>query len=178
MLQSKSFFLWARCFVVEYREVTGFPAYRVGDDGTLWSKHKGPWRELVGGVDKDGYRRAVLCHDGTRKSLKVHTLVLNEFVGPRPSGREAAHNNGVRTDNRVLNLRWAAHEDNIRDKKAHGTHQAGEAHGCALLSEDQVLQIRALWQRGGKTQREIGSEFGVSNITVSAIVRRRLWKHI
>lgn len=51
----------------------------------------------------------------------VHKLVLEAFVGPRPPGLEACHNNGDGTDNRVSNLRWDTHKANMADQFKHGT---------------------------------------------------------
>lgn len=51
----------------------------------------------------------------------VHKLVLEAFVGPRPAGLEACHNNGDGTDNRLTNLRWDTHKANMADQFEHGT---------------------------------------------------------
>ncbi len=45
----------------------------------------------------------------------AHILVLETFVGPCPDGFECAHRNTVRNDNRLENLRWTTHSDNLRD---------------------------------------------------------------
>lgn len=78
---------------VEYRQVEGFPAYRVGSDGTVWSRYrKGPgawlinkWRELRPTPDRDGYRRVQLsAANGSKITRKVCSLVIVAFRGPRP----------------------------------------------------------------------------------------------
>lgn len=51
----------------------------------------------------------------------VHKLVLEAFVGPRPPGMEACHNNGDGCDNRLSNLRWDTHRANMADQFEHGT---------------------------------------------------------
>lgn len=47
----------------------------------------------------------------------IHKLVLEAFVGERPSGMQACHGNGDKTDNRLVNLRWDTVKANHRDKK-------------------------------------------------------------
>ena len=56
---------------------------------------------------------------------KVHRLVLEAFVGPCPDGMECCHNNGDPADNRVENLRWGTHTENIHDRRRHHTNRNG-----------------------------------------------------
>ncbi len=58
---------------------------------------------------------------GERVRYRLHRLVLTVFQGPCPEGYEGCHLNGDKTDNRVSNLMWKPHLDNIRDKYEHGT---------------------------------------------------------
>ena len=55
----------------------------------------------------------------------IHSLVLEAFVGPRPPGHQAAHNDGNRLNNAVWNLRWATRAENEADKAKHGTRLTG-----------------------------------------------------
>ena len=74
-------------------------------------------------LTKRPYKRVSLVDSkGVRKKHLVHTLVLEAFIGPRPAGHEACHNNGDCSDNRVDNLRWDTPSNNTRDKIKHGTH--------------------------------------------------------
>jgi HNH endonuclease len=59
--------------------------------------------------------------DGTFRDWAVHSLVLETFVGARPDGLEARHLNGDSLDNRLVNLAWGTHSENMLDKQAHGT---------------------------------------------------------
>lgn len=52
--------------------------------------------------------------------MYVHTAVLLAFVGERPEGLEACHNNGIPSDNRLENLRWDTRSSNRRDTILHG----------------------------------------------------------
>lgn len=63
------------------------------------------------------------------KSFKIHHLVLETFVGPRPDGMVGCHNNGDKLNNHVDNLRWDTPGANNRDKRQHGTdHQVSKTH--------------------------------------------------
>ena len=52
----------------------------------------------------------------------VHKLLAATFLGPRPPGADVCHINGIKTDNRLANLRYGTRAENIQDSVAHGTH--------------------------------------------------------
>lgn len=70
-----------------------------------------------------GYRAVKLQNGGreTRVGLRVHVLVLEAFVGPRPEGYVGCHNDGDIDNNTPPNLRWDTQKANLADMKAHGT---------------------------------------------------------
>lgn len=167
---------------VEYRDVVGFPGYLVGDDGAVWSSltPRGPggeWHELAGGKCKDGYRKVILCCCGVRSYKRVHILVLEVFVGPCPKGMTCAHDNGVRTDNRLSNLSWKTQKENVADKQRHGTAQVGDKHPKSILTEKIVLHMRSL-RRIGWSIADIATYFGVKQVTATAAIIGRNWKHL
>lgn len=51
----------------------------------------------------------------------VHVLVLEAFVGPRPGGMQACHNDGDRRNNSLSNLRWDTCKANKADAIRHRT---------------------------------------------------------
>ncbi|WP_081343772.1 NUMOD4 motif-containing HNH endonuclease [Mycobacteroides chelonae] len=60
----------------------------------------------------------------------VHSLVLEAFKGPRPTGLEACHANGDRTDNRLANLRWDTRSANQLDAVRLGEHALASRTHC------------------------------------------------
>lgn len=71
----------------------------------------------------DGYLAATLTRTGERSCPRlVHILVAETFFGPCPPGQEVRHLNGVPGDNRVRNLAYGTHSQNIHDVVAHGNH--------------------------------------------------------
>lgn len=70
----------------------------------------------------NGYAIVMMSKDGKYQNKLVHRLVLRAFLGEAPDDSECCHLNGVRTDNRLENLRWDTHSGNSYDMVAHGTH--------------------------------------------------------
>lgn len=174
-------------FPGSWRTVPEYPGYRVCDDGSVWScwvghrqqgwRPDGRWRQLKPSIDKDGYESYRLKNANGYKNARGHRLVLELFVGPCPEGMVAAHNNGIRNDNKLGNLRWATQLANVGDKIAHGTAQRGERHAMSKLNENQVLEIRRR-KKCGESTRSLAIEFGIAKVTAEFIISRRLWKHL
>lgn len=161
------------------KAIPGYPGYSVSDCGDVFGKNGRPLRFSV----RNRYQRVNLLVDRKRITVQVSVAVLLAFVGPRPAGKEAAHWDGVRTNNLLGNLRWATHAENCQDQVRHGTcnvgghtnHTSGEFHPPAKLTQAQVDHIRSLPRKYGMYAR-IGRELGVSEGTVSAIYRGLKWK--
>lgn len=84
-------------------------------------------RVLKQGSRKNGYCVVGLSKDGVVHDWYVHRLVLWAFVGAPPPGAECCHNNDVRDDNRLENLRWGTHKANVGDAVARGRHRNPQA---------------------------------------------------
>lgn len=149
-------------------------SYQVSDLGRVWSRKTGACLALS--RRKDGYLQANLRQNGQQISRLVQHLVLEIFVGPRPSRvHHACHNDGQKANNRLENLRWDTPEANCADKRLHGTHREGENAGLVKLTEAAVRQIRA---RRGEPQADLAAEFGCTFSNVSAIQLRKSWRHV
>lgn len=108
----------------------------------------------------------------------VHRAVCSAFHGPPPApGYHACHKNGSRTDNRPENLMWATRKENESHKIAHGTLTLGERNGMAVLTADQVREIRCKSADGIKP-RFLAREYSITAAHVGAIKRRKAWQHI
>lgn len=180
-----------------FRAVPGYQGYQVGNDGSVWtcwvktSPNVGgrcvgaryvqgtEWRQLAFALNRTGYPRVYLTCDGVIRGLLVHILVLEAFVGPRPEGHEGCHNNGIKHDCRLENLRWDTPRGNWNDRRRHGTWNPtkGEIHGMAKLNDQSVLEMRRLDSEGVPSP-ELARRFGISHGQTRNIVLRRNWKHL
>lgn len=113
-----------------------------------------------------------------RKAVGVHNAVLMAFVGPRPDGMETRHLDGVTKNNRLDNLVYGTHTENMQDKKIHGTELIGSRAVSAKLTESIVLEIRAKYALGNITQRQLAEEYGVGHTAIGELLLNNHWKHV
>lgn len=183
-----------------YRRLTflGYPHYRVGDDGSVWSiwnvrGNKG-WTKLkwIAGTRKIGrkewtYPSVNLSDGGTSKLFLVHFLVLSAFTGSRPPGTMARHFPDRNPYNVGLeNLRWGTSKENQRDRIDHGTDDRGERCYRATITDDAVRLIRRLapsmrvYGRYPKLVRILKRKMGIrtnSNV-VRGVIQGTTWGHV
>ena len=131
-------------------------------------------------IDKDYLQLTLSNRAGKRRQVRVHILVLETFIGPRPSPKhDACHNDGNGSNNYLYNLRWDTKKSNMADQLKHGTRKLGSDCQLAVLTDDQVSQIKLQvpnWKRGmGKYFAEL---FSVSENTISRIKNNKYWKHL
>jgi hypothetical protein len=169
-----------------WKPVPGFEcAYEVSSLGRLRSFDRvGPHKRygsffkrgriLAPGNGPGGYLLYVLCVAQVRKTVPAHKLVLWAFVGPRPDGMEACHNDGNRQNNCLSNLRWDTQAANNRDKIAHGRSGIGAKNPNVKLTERQVLEIR----KSSVSRNKICKDYGVHPHMIYLIRSRKNWKHL
>jgi hypothetical protein len=174
---------------VTYKDVPGFPGYRVGDDGSVWTclRRRGRGESRVPGAEWKRMtpgRGRLRPRAGLRVKLhgKFHLvprLVLMAFVGPCPDGMECCHFPDRDTsNNRLSNLRWDTHASNLADKRIHGTCPLGSMCHQSKLTEDAVKFIRAEYGKPGVSLASLGRRFGVTAKSVHQVVQRKSWTHI
>ncbi|CAN7226522.1 NUMOD4 motif-containing HNH endonuclease [Caballeronia sp. LjRoot31] len=158
-----------------WRAVPGYEGlYKVSSEGRVKRCDKYPGHVLKFGHNKQGRRQVTLCRDGVAIKYQVHRLVLEAFVGSCPPGLECRHGDGDHLNNRLGNLCWGTHTQNMQDKIAHGTSGKGEANPHAKLCEDDIRAIRM----SPHTQRALGKAYGVSQVAIQAVQKRRTWAHV
>jgi hypothetical protein len=119
---------------------------------------------------KNGY--GYIAYKGRRTT--VNNAVCEEKHGPAPSPKhEGAHSCRNSACANYRHLRWATGSENQMDRVRDGTSNRGERCAQAVLTRDQVLEIRAL--RGTKSNAKLGAIYGVSRGTIGHIMRRTTW---
>ena len=121
-----------------------------------------------------GYTRHVLWHNGVGSQHITHKLILWTFVGPRPEGMEACHLNGIKTDNRICNLKWGSRSENQAHRELHGTGRIGKRFTQNRLSTEMVERVRSLSALLNNT--EIARALQMPRTTINDLVLRRTRK--
>ena len=65
-------------------------------------------------INNDGYAEIRLSIEGKTKTTFLHIILAKAFI-PNPENKsEINHLNGIKTDNRLKNLEWVTHSENMK----------------------------------------------------------------
>lgn len=157
-----------------WKPVVGHAGYEVSDHGRVrsyflrGSKSRRTLRRprlLSAAKDSFGYRAVVL----SRKFIRIHALVAQSFIGPRPAGADVMHLDGSTDNNSLSNLRYGSRSEN----------QSRVAlEGGRLLSVEQVRFIRSKtdWKPGDG--RALARRFSVTEHTISDVKRGKSYRGV
>ena len=135
-------------------------------------------RQLKLQFQKSGHAFVCLSLHNKQRNHRVHTLVLESFIGCRPVGLIGRHRDGNPQNNLLSNLRWSTWQENSDDRIRHGTVNEGERHGHAKLKDQEVRAIRAIRDNLHWTYQQLGDAFLVSRKTVARAAKRESWDHV
>ena len=173
-----------------WRDIEGYEGlYQVSDLGRVRSidrieecvdgrKRKRNGRTLKQCKSRKGYLRVHLHSNNKGIVTLAHRLVAISFLSNPLAKETVNHKNGVKSDNRAVNLEWATNSENIRHATLNGLRSKGEDRPRSVLTEYQVREIREKYRKGSHTHRSLAKEYGVKSPTITNIINRKTWKHI
>lgn len=115
-----------------------------------------------------GYMAVGTKENGIRRTLYLHRLVAEAFLGMPPYSNEVNHLDGDKTNNRLENLEWVTHSENHQHAAYAGLSNV------AKLTPKQVWAVRELIDLG-LSDLKISKRFGMSRCAVSEIRTGRTW---
>lgn len=160
--------------------------YFVREDGKIFStKNTGAAKyhqEIKQRLNADGYPTITCGLTNHRKAARVHRIVAMAFI-PNPNPEiltEVDHIDCDRENNHVSNLRWISSYDNKsrvpRELRSEVT--KGSKNGRATFTEDQIIEMRRLYDSKEMTIAEIAKKFNSYWSTINNIVKRLTWTHV
>lgn len=84
--------------------------YSVTETGKIFSHVRNIW--LKQSLMRDGYKRVCLTKDKIPKHIGVHSLVIRSFIGMPNKDENCNHINGIKSDNRLINLEYLSRSEN------------------------------------------------------------------
>jgi hypothetical protein len=160
-----------------------WPKVDMRGDDECW-----PW---LGYRDRRGYGK---IRPKQSNSTKAHRVAWMLRYGSIPDGLCVLHHCDNPPCCNPHHLFLGTHLDNVADRHAKGRTASGEGagmsavpselrprgetHGRAVLTEAQVLAIRATYATGGTSVRALAREFNCSKSMVHFIVTNQNWTHV
>ena len=100
-----------------WKNIKGYEGlYQISSYGTVRSLDReviGKWgkylrkRKVLGRIlDRNGRYRVSLRKNGKNRKFFIHRLVAEHFCEKPPNTKRVRHKNGIKTDNRDINLMW------------------------------------------------------------------------
>lgn len=142
----------ARAETDECIMVTGFKSRPVAAlNGRQMNASRAVWI-IANGEPPDGLFVLHTCHQGMEGCISIRHLYLGTSAD---NGRDMAAGG---------------------KRKGISTNQGEKAH-TAKLTDDKVREIRSRYL-SGESQSNLARDFGVSQVAVSCVVRRKTWRHV
>ena len=114
--------------------------------------------------------------------VTAHRTSFELFSGQIPEGMHVRHACDTPACVQPAHLLIGTHADNMRDMAERGRAvndpALGSRHYNAVLTEDDVKEIRKLRENRAVKLEVLADRYGVGPSQISAIAHRRTWKHI
>lgn len=117
-----------------------------------WSK-RFSGKQAFTSIHKDGYKYGEIAFNGSRNSILAHVVVWAICKGSYPNS-EIDHINGVRSDNRIENLRECTRSENIYNTLKDGKHMPGASPSGSMWKSQITVDKKSVYIGIFKTELE------------------------
>lgn len=106
--------------------------------------------------------------------LASHRLVAFHFLPLAERGKiQVNHKDGNKLNNHFSNLEWVTPKENSEHAVKSGLFPQGETHHLSKTSDEQIREIRRLWETGEYYQYEIAKMFSINQSEVSRYINHK-----
>lgn len=167
----------------KYSNIKGYPGYYISKRGILFTsikrvgvKGKGEgrkgtttvisntWRKKYVSLKSNGYLQCTLF----RKRFYIHRLVYEAWIGNIPNGYDIDHINGIKTDNRVSNLRAVSRSENLKPNYELGFKGSNYIH---TFSDKERNLIMIDHKEKGLSIKKISIKYGYSRYFIHRVLK-------
>lgn len=151
--------------------------YTITSEGKIFSDNSGEMK--LRNKSKTDYQIINLSkEDGTKKTFRVHRLVLMAFNLVKDfETLEVNHIDGNKKNNNLSNLEWVTCSENQKHAFQLGLQKPrrGEKSNLSKLTKENIEEIFEL-RKQGKTQKEIADIVKCTPSNISCILKGKTWK--
>lgn len=115
-----------------------------------------------------GYLAINSKEQGVKRTLYLHRLVAEAFLGKPADANEVNHLDGNKQNNCLVNLEWTTHSANLQHAYREGLHPSRS------LTPEQVHEARSLLA-GGQSLQQVAAVLGVSRSAINHLKQGRSW---
>lgn len=162
----------------ELKEIPTFPNYSITPCGDIFNSKTNRWLKptMKGG----GYFHVGLLVRGKYKYKTVHRLIMETYKPIEDmESFKVDHINGVKTDNRLDNLRWCTQPENVRFTLEQGTNSGYNRRRNVICNETREI-YESCAEAGRKCRTSQGSIYNccsgrsksAANRTFSFLIER------
>ena len=123
--------------IEHWRSCIGWPEYSISSYGNVHGI------KSILKQHKKRYAYVYFSKKGVQEQQAIHRLVAKAFIPNPKDYLEVNHLDGNGFNNCVDNLEWCTRKQNVRHAVENGLHPKGETCGRFLLTENDVIFIRA-----------------------------------
>ena len=157
-----------------WKSIPNFPDYSASNMGRI-KRTKAGYRTYIGKIIApykchNGYHRVSLYRNRKEYRKRIHSIIMETFIGIKPKGLQVNHKNRIKIDNRLDNLEYVTFQQNM----SHAC--AGEKNPSSKLKSIDVKNIRFL--SNIVPQIKIAELYNVTPTNISAIINRKIWNHL
>lgn len=149
----------------EYSNIKGYPGYYISKRGTLFTSLK---RVGVKGKGHGRKGTTTVISNTWRKRFYIHRLVYEAWIGNIPNGYDIDHINGIKTDNRVSNLRAVPRSENLKHNYELGFRGSNYIH---TFSDKERNLIMIDHKEKGLSIKKISLKYGYSRYFIHQVLK-------